>query len=204
MDMKKALQVIAAVVVFGLWSAAAQAAEPKKMTPEQQAMMEKMTKLGSPSEGHKALSPFIGKWTSVVRYWMAPGGPAEESKGTNVNEWALGGRFVEQHYTGTMSNGQPFEGLGITGYDNIRGEYQSIWLDSMMTGIMYGTGSFDAAMKAVKVSGEFSCPMTGEKNRWFRFEWKVIDNDHHTYYSYAKTPDGKEFRNMEITFTRAK
>ena len=105
---------------------------------------------------------------------------------------------------GLERGGQPFEGLGLTGYDNVKGEYQSIWLDNMMTGMMYGTGSFDAAKKTVKVSGNFSCPMTGDKNRWYRYEWKVIDNDHHSYISYSKSPNGKEFKEMEISFTRAK
>jgi hypothetical protein len=180
------------------------AAEPPKMTPEQQAAMEKAMKLGSPSEGHKALEPFAGKWTNSVKYWMKPGDKAQESKGTNENAWILGGRFLKQDYQGTMADGKPFEGLGITGYDNVRGEYQSLWLDSMMTGMMVGTGSFDAAAKTVKVAGTFSCPMTGEKAMWYRYEWKVINNDHHTYTSYGKTPDGKEFKSMVIEFTRVK
>ena len=180
------------------------AAEAPKMTPEQQAAMDKAMKLGSPSDAHVALQPMVGNWTAKVRYWMKPGDKAQESTGTSVQTSILGGRFIKQDYKGTMMNGQPFEGMGITGYDNIKGEYQTLWIDNMMTGFMLGTGAFDAPSKTIKTAGTFSCPMTGEKNMWYRSEWKVEDNDHQTYSSYGKTPDGKEFKNMVITYTRVK
>ncbi len=182
----------------------ASSAEMPKMTPEQQAVMAQAVKLGTPGENHKVLEPFIGKWTNTVKFWMKPGDKAQESKGTNENAWILGGRFVKQDYHGTMMDNQPFDGVGITGYDNVKGEYQSIWLDTMMTGMMYGTGSYDAAKKTVSIGGTFSCPMTGDKATWYRSEWKVISNDRHQYLSYGKGPDGKEFKNMVIDFTRAK
>jgi hypothetical protein len=180
-----------------------QAADKPKMTPEQQAMMEQAMKYGMPGDAHKALEPFIGKWTSVVHFWMKPGDKMQESKGKNDNVWILGGRFVQATYKSDM-NGQPFEGLGLTGYDNVRGEYVALWLDNMMTGMMQSAGTYDPASKTFKFSGDFSCPMTGEKKRWFRTELKVVDNDTHTYTSYSKTPDGKEFKEMEITYKRVK
>src|SRR6266700_3279096 len=189
-----------AAIMVTAGACSARATDQPKMTPEQQAMMDKAMKLGSPSEGHKALEPMIGKWTAKVLYWMKPGDKAEESTGASEQTWILGGRFVKQDYKGTMMNGMAFEGMGITGYDNIKGEYQTLWLDNMMTGFMLGTGAFDAPSKTIKTGGTFSCPMTGEKNMWYRSEWKVNDNDHQTYSSYGKTPDGKEFKNMVITY----
>jgi hypothetical protein len=32
--------------------------------------------------------------------------------------------------------GMPFEGLGYTGYDNVKKQYFGTWIDSMSTGIM--------------------------------------------------------------------
>ncbi len=174
-----------------------------KPTPEMEAMMKQGMERGMPGANHKVLEPFVGKWTNTVTFWMKPGDKPQVTQGTNDNTWILDGRFVKQDYKSVM-HGRPFEGLGITGYDNIRGEYQSIWLDNMMTGIMMGTGPYDAAAKTVKVSGAFSCPMTNEKEHWYRSEWKVVSNDKHTYTAYDKTPEGKEFKNMEIVFTRVK
>ncbi len=167
------------------------------------AAMEQMKKYGSPGENHKVLEPFAGKWTHTVRSWMKPGDPPQESLGTSENTWIFGGRFLKQEAHGNWNN-QPFQGLGYTGYDNLRGDYQSVWMDNMMTGMMRAAGAYDAGSKTITQSGTFSCPMTGEKEKWFRSEWKVIDNDNHTYTWYDKGPDGKEFKSMEITYTRIK
>ena len=180
--------------------------KPKAAAPtkEQQAAMAQAMKMGSPSEAHKVLAPLAGKFSNHVRFWMAPDSPVSESNGESNNAWILGGRFIQESYHGTMGNGQPFEGMGITGYDNVKGEYQSLWLDSMMTGMMTASGSFDQASQMIKTSGDFSCPMTGEKARWFRSEVKVLDPDHYTYMSYNKGADGKEFKSIEIMYTRMK
>ena len=97
----------------------------------------------------------------------------------------------------------PCEGIGFLGYTNLRQEYQSVWFDNMMTGMMVGTGEFDAATKTLTDEGDFSCPVTGETHRWYRTAWTVVDPDHTTYESYSRTPEGREFKSMEIRYTRA-
>jgi hypothetical protein len=54
-----------------------------------------------------------------------------------------------------------------------------------------------------KSAGTFSCPVTGEKDMWYRSEWK-IGKDKQVYSMFTKGPDGNEFKSMEITYTRAK
>ena len=44
--------------------------------------------------------------------------------------------------------------------------------------------------------------MTGETHRQFRAVWTVVDQDHNTYENYMHTPDGREFKAMEIRYTR--
>lgn len=180
-----------------------QAAEPPKMTPEMEAMQKKAMELGAPNSNHKQLEPTIGRWVAKATFWMKPGDKPITSEGMSENMWILGGRFVKQEYKGTWQ-GQPFEGLGFTGYDNLRGEYQTLWLDNMMTGQMTGKGSLDAATRTIKIGGSFSCPMTGEKDRAYRSELKIVNNDKHTYTAYDKTAEGKEFKSMEIVYTRVK
>lgn len=179
------------------------AADKPAMAPEQQAAMQKAQMLGTPGPNHGALGPLTGNWTATARGWMKPGDKPMESQGMAVHSWVLGGRFLKQEYRGNW-NGQPFEGLGYTGYDNVRNEYQSTWMDNMMTGIIKVTGTFDPASKTLKQSGTFGCPMTGEKDMWQRSEWKINDNDTNTYTGYSKGPDGKEFKSMEIVYKRAK
>jgi hypothetical protein len=48
-------------------------------------------------------------------------------------------------------------------------------------------------------SGTCSCPVTEEKDRHFRGEWKVIDNDTLADTMYNPNPDGKEVKGMGIS-----
>ena len=166
------------------------------------ALMEKMKALTSPTEAHKALEPFVGKWTYTGKFWMTPDVPAQDMVGTTENTLIYGGRFLKQTIEGPWM-GETFEGLGFTGYDNIKGEYVSTWIDSMGTGIMTVAGQYDEATKTLSQSGANSCPMTGEKARPGRSEWTMVDQNHNTYTSYMLGPDGKEFKMMEISYTRA-
>ena len=110
------------------------------MDPAKQAAMEAMQRLGSPSEGHKALEPFVGSWTYTLEWWMSPDAPPESMTGTTTNSLIFGDRFLKQevHGEGEAEGHPPFEGIGFTGYDNIRQEYQSVWFDSVGTGIHQG------------------------------------------------------------------
>ena len=179
----------------------AEEAKAPAMTPEEQAKMAEVAKLGAPSEAHKALDPFVGEFSCVVRWKQTPEAPYTESKGHSVNRWILGHRYLFQEFKGDMM-GQPFLGLGVSGYDNIRKEYISAWIDNMSTGMMISRGDLDAATRTIRESGEASCPMTGETNKWFRSEWKPVDADHFVFEMYAKDKDGKEFKSMEIAYTR--
>ena len=180
------------------------AAEEQKPTtgdPAKDAMMAQWQQASTPGEGHKRLEPLVGNWQHTAKWQMDPSAAPEESQGTNENRWILGGRFLQQDFKGQMM-GQPFEGLGIIGYDNMAGEYKSVWLDNMSTSLMTSTVQYDAASGAFNESGTFSCPMTGEKNKWYRAVLKITDNDHYTYEMYSKDKDGKEFKNMEIAYRR--
>ncbi len=182
---------------------AEEAAAPPSADAATSTAMEAMQRLGSPSEGHPAFEPLIGAWPYEARGWMAPDAPPQAMAGTATNTAIFGGRFLKQEVIG-HTEGQPvFKGLGFTGYDNLRQEYQSVWFDNMMTGMMVGAGRFDAATRTLTDQGEFSCPVTGEPHRWFRTAWTVVDANHTTYETYARVPDGREFKSLEIRYTRA-
>ena len=196
---------VSGILALGLHVAQAEQAKPVQppMDPAKQAAMEATQRLGSPSEGHKALEPFVGSWTYTAQWWMSPDAPPESMTGTATNSLLFGGRFLKEEIRGTTEGQPPFEGVGFTGYDNLRKEYQTVWLDNMATGMMAGSGQFDAATQALTNQGDFSCPVTGETHRQFRAVWTVVDQDHNTYENYMRTPDGREFKAMEIRYTRA-
>lgn len=190
-----------AILVAGGLEAADQKSKAKEMQMDP-AMQEAM-KRAAPGENHNALEPFAGRFTTTSRMWMKPGEPPQESTGSAEHTWVLGGRFLKMDVRGDMG-GQTFQGLGYLGYDNIRGEYTAVWLDNMSTGIARASGQFDPATKKYTESGTFSCPMTGETDRRFRGEWKVIDNNTLSYTMYNPGPDGKEVKGMEISYKRVK
>ncbi len=162
-------------------------------------MMAKMKEYGTPNENHKVLEYFIGSWMHTVKWWMSPDAPPEVSSGSTEVKSILGGRFIEQTAIGT-SMGQPFEGRGIIGYDNVKKEYNSIWIDSMATGMMTATATYDAATKTMTEKGTASCPINGEI--FFRNEIKIVDDNTYTYEMYTNDKSGKGFKMMEITYKR--
>ncbi len=158
-------------------------------------------KLTVPGEGHKALTDFVGKWKFTMSMWMGPSGKAETSSGTSTNKWIMDGRFVQQDVKSKM-NGQTFTGLGITGFDSMRQEYQTVWLDNMATNMMLGTGSLDTQTQVLNTKGDFACAMTGNKNRTYRAELKKVSKNEHTYTMFTTDTEGKEFKGMEIVYKR--
>jgi Protein of unknown function (DUF1579) len=168
--------------------------------PDEKAMMEAMAKAATPGDAHKKLEPFVGTFDAKVTMWADPSKPPEQSAGTSENKWVLGDRWVESQFQGTFM-GQPFSGIGYTGYDNVTKQYQGSWMDTMSTGIMMTKGTM--AGKTMTMSGSMVDPMSG-KAQPFREKVTVADNDHHTMEMWGPGPDGKMYKMMEITYERKK
>ena len=174
--------------------------KPQDAPPMDPAMMEAMMKAGTPGDAHKKLDVFTGTWTTKVTSWMAPGAPPMVMEGTAEAKWTMGGRYVEQRFAGNFM-GMPFEGLGYTGYDNVKKQYWSTWMDNMSTSMMTSTGNMDG--KAWSFTGMMTDPMSGKD---MRSDTKIVvtDADHHTMEMWSPAPDGKMFKMMEIAYSRKK
>lgn len=162
---------------------------------------EEIMRLGKPGEEHKKLEPLIGTWKHTVRWWMNPDSKPQVMTGTNVNHWILGKRFVMQEVKGGDPK-QPFAGLGLTGFDRVRSQYTTTWIDNMSTGTMAGSGRINHSGSAIIESGEFSCPMTGEKNMPYHAVLSMDDDNHYNYEMFVTDPDGKEFKSLDIVYER--
>ncbi len=166
------------------------------------AMMDMMTKAGTPGDAHKKLDGMVGTWDTKIQFWMMPGTPPMASTGTSTNQWIMGGRYLEQRFKGDMA-GMPFEGVGYTGYDNVKKQYWGTWMDNMSTSMMTSTGSASADGKAWEFTATMSDPMTG-KDSTAKEKITVTDADHHTMEMWVSGPDGKMFKNLEINYSRKK
>jgi len=168
--------------------------------PDAEKMAEWM-KLAAPGPEHKALDPFVGEWNYTMSWKMKADAPAETSSGTSEAKWIMDGRFI-QAMTKGEAMGKPFEGMAIMGYDNMKKEYSSIWLDNMSTSVMHSTGKYDDAGKSFTEEGKFLCPMTGGKEKDFKGVTRWIDNDHYTYEMTHDDEDGEEFKSLDIKYER--
>lgn len=196
--MKKS-RLIAIAIVAGAALALAQGARAQDMTPE---MMETWAKYSNPGEHHQVFSQMAGQWTHNVTMWMAPGAPPMESTATSESEVEMGGRWLEEEFTGTMW-GMPFQGENLLGYDNFREEYVSIWRDNLSTASMITRGTYDPATKTLTMTGSVDDFMSGARDVPVRQVITHTDATHSTMEMYMPGPDGSEFLGMRIESTKS-
>jgi hypothetical protein len=187
----------------GLSYSGDQKSEGMQMTEEQKAQMEPYMKYAMPAEQHKALEPMVGSWDLKTKFWMDANSPAEESKGTAETRWVLGGRYLQEDVTGDMS-GMQFHGMGFTGYDLMKNEYFSLWMDEMSTAPMTSRGKMDVAGKVWTFIGTYPDAAQNMKEITYKSVIKVVGADQHVMEMYMVGDDGKEFKHMEITYNRKK
>lgn len=178
----------------------AQQGEQPKMTAEQQAAMEAWMKVATPGEGHKALEPTIGSWNVTSTLWETPTSPAQKGTGTSENTWVLGGRFVRQDSQGEFG-GMKFQGLGYSGYDNFKKKYVGTWMDTMGTMIMVMTGTADPSGKVFTATSTMDDVVTGKAMK-VRTVTRIVDANKHVMEMFGPDRSGKEFKMMEIVYTR--
>jgi uncharacterized protein DUF1579 len=185
------------LVMSASLAAAKDKKQQKQMDP--QTMMEVYKKLATPGEPHKQLESLAGSWTTQTKEWMEPGKPPAESSGSADMKMLLDGRFLQQEFSSTMM-GQPYSGIGITAYDNLRKKYVSTWIDSMGTGIFLMEGTASADGKTITLKGGHDEPGGGHMTH--RAVWKIVDSNTQTFDMYGTHGHGKEMKMMEITYTR--
>jgi len=194
------LMCAAAAIALVVTSASAQTGkQPPQMTPEQKAEMEAYMKAGTPGAPHQTLASSAGNYDLKLRSWQAAGAPPMEETGTATRAMTLDGRVLVEDVSSSMM-GSPFTGHGMMGFDNVTGKYWSTWNDSMSTGLMVSEGTCDA-QKSCTFIGHWNDPVkkTPVKarmtTRWTSPTVQVFE-------MYAPGKDGKEFKMMEITYTK--
>ncbi|HZR11267.1 MAG TPA: DUF1579 domain-containing protein [Myxococcales bacterium] len=173
---------------------------PPQMSAAEQAMMEKYMKAATPGPEHQKLAKLAGKWSLKVTAWMAPGAPPEKSDGTAEFTSLLGGRYLLQEVKGNMG-GQPFEGRGVEGYDNVTKERFATWMDSMSTGLLVARGKCAADAKKCTYKGTMPDAVAGKAVPMTQTV-TYTDDDHFNFELHGPGPNGKVFKMIEIAYTR--
>lgn len=208
--MKTRIRILHAALACALLSFAAPAAAQEQQAPqpaaapdaEMQAMMAAWQKAATPGPQHAQLAEhFAGTWDTKQTMWMDPSAPPMVETGKSVDTAVLGGRQIHTEFSSRFM-GQPFNGIGFMGYDNVRGKHTIAWIDDMSTGLMTGEGDYDPATKTYTFTSEMADPMNDGAPLTVRETVRVIDADHHVMEMY-EVRDGKEVRTMQIEYTRA-
>lgn len=146
---------------FGLWVGGTASSEEEvpaeggapACTPEEQAaMMEAAT----PGDNHTWLGQFAGTWDVAMESTLRSG-EVENNKATATFRMLLGGRYQEQRFQGTFG-GEPYEGHGITGFDNTTKVFQNYWFDTMGTTGSVSQGQRAADGKSITFNGKWDTP----------------------------------------------
>jgi hypothetical protein len=174
----------------------AQAEElPPGMTAEDMAKWQQAT---SPGPEHARLAEMAGSYTFDGTFWMAPDAPPMTITGTAERTMDFDGRVLVEKVKSEWQ-GEAFEGLSMTGYDNVAKAYWGSWVDNMSTGMMTSAGT--CSEDSCEFTGTFHDPMTGEP-KTVRMTMTHADGKE-IHASYEPGPDGKEFKSMELVYTRA-
>ena len=154
-----------------------------------------------PGPEHKALEPLVGTWQAKVKLWLDPTKGPTESEGVMKRNFIMGGLFLEEKYEGKFF-GTDFKGVGTTGYDPSKKKYVSTWIDTMSPTITISEGTYDAKTKTLTATMEEVDP-SGKKMKG-RDVIKIVDDDHQVQEMYRTPEGGKEFKVMEIHYSRQK
>ncbi len=167
------------------------------MSPEMQAEMEAWMKLHAPGKEHQQLAGAAGTWKAAGKSYM--GGPEPVTfAGTSQRTLILGGRVIADDFKAEMM-GQPFEGHGLTGYDNATKRWWTTWNDSMSTSIMVAYGKWDDAAKGVVFDSEIVDPKGQPiKVRLVSRHPSATQEE----FEYWEERGGKLTKTMEMTLTK--
>lgn len=194
---------IIAIIVFSCLLVSCTTTQTKKaaleptMTAEQ--MMAKWGELNAVNENHEKLKALAGQWETEVTCWMMDQDKPVTSKGSSDNKIIMDGRFIKEKFEGFF-HGQPFYGLGLTGYDNTKGKFVSVWIDSTTTGIMQSEGVWSG--NTLTWNGEYLDPFTKETKK-SKSVLTFINDKEHKFEMWDLDPQGKEFKAMEIKYTKS-
>ncbi len=201
--MRDRFRFVAAMALIGtvLSAAPVPAQEPAKaMEADEAAMMAAYMAAATPGAEHGRMASMTGKYTVTTKWWANPSAEPQLSTASVERKMILGGRYMVEKYDGQMMD-QPFEGMGITAYDNVEQQYVATWMDTMGTSIFTMTGNFDAYGMVLTMWGEHMDPYT-KKSTKMKSITTIVSDTEEVSEMYVIRDDGSEWRMMEFTYTK--
>jgi uncharacterized protein DUF1579 len=188
------------LVAFGIggWfardAASEDGAKPPPAMPSEEEMMKKAEEMAAVGEQHKWLAEAEGTWDVAAKEYSRKG--PVESKAVATFKMLLGGRFQEQSYVGTHG-GKPYEGRGITGYDNATKQFFNYWFNTMGTSASYSKGQ--SADGKLTMTGTWENTPLGSVP--FR-QTLTKKSPKEMFFTIHMTLQGQEMPVLELTYTK--
>jgi hypothetical protein len=174
-----------------------------KATQKNEAAMAKALELAmTPGEGQKKLTPMVGTFDVKIRTWVTPSSTPVESTASMVSTWVLEGRYVQSMLVGQVG-GVPFSGIGYIGYDNTSKMYQTAWMDTGSTGMVWYTGNFDKSGKSATMKATVPNPLTTKPSP-LELRLSIAPNGDHVTELWGQGQGAKLTKLMELTYTKIK
>lgn len=194
----RSVVIVAAVALLTVTAFALGQSSGKQSPPSEEEMMKKLMAAATPGPAHKKLAALSGKWKVTDNAAASKTAPP---LGVMETKWVLGGRFLMQQFKGEMM-GQKMEGVGFTGYDNMKKKYVMCWMDSFGTSISTATGDFDKAGKVLTMTGVTDDPMTGERDLKVKYVTTIASGSKNAFAVYAHAGSKNEAKMMDMTSTK--
>lgn len=199
---------LAAVVLMAVIPSLARQSDATKqqtspMTPEQQARYAEISKryaeAGAPGKQHADLARYLGEWDVALKFTPAPG-QMTEARGKANFRWLVEGRWLIEEFE-TQWMGEPFKGFNLIGYDNLRKQYVTCWLDSASTSFIMARGDMDPAGELLTTFTQVDDLIRGVRDKTMRTTTRFAGPDTMIY----STQDmlwGQTTTTMEATYSR--
>jgi hypothetical protein len=156
----------------------------------------------TPGEMHKMMATWEGKWDAEITAWMDASTPAQNATGKVENKMIMNGLYQLATFSADLM-GTPYEGQGTTGFNNLRGLFETTWIDNMSSAILKMEGFWNGSTKTMNLKGRMLDPFTAT-TKAVRQTLKIVDDNTQIMEMFQTGADGKEFRMMQIKYTRAK
>ena len=196
--MKPIIWILTLVVLAGF--SGSNLAAQDTPTEENESAEEDLAELTVPGEPHELLEGTVGEWDLAILIYTAPDTEPVETTGSATGRWILGDRFVETIYEGNVM-GREFEALKIEGFEKASDEYVSTWRDNLGTYTMIFRGRCASTCETRTMMADFVDPVSSSTLK-IKGVTTLTEEDGYTYESFVVTPDGDEFKNMELVATR--
>lgn len=155
---------------------------------------------GTPGPHHERMLAEVGAWEAEMTFWETPDAEAQTSPASSTLKPILNGLFVQENFRGAFW-GQPFQGLGLQGYDNAADMHVSLWLDSMSSGVYRAVGECSDECRVIEWVGSGTDPIDGSPLP-SRMRTTVVSDDEMMMEMWGPDHDGEFFKMMEIRYTR--